>query len=83
MSRAYYGTEGSGASLPLPLVIAHHLSRSIYKFKKEGTLDQAGPAGVNAMQALVQTMVDQLGAMERVVRTVRPPPAYATKQTCY
>lgn len=62
----------------------------IYRFRKDGTLELAGPAGVrgcpickslpkadaglifatqvNAMQALIQTMVDQLGAMERVVR---------------
>lgn len=71
--------------------IAHHLSRSVYKFKREGTLEAAGPAGVNAVQvsrrtdsnrptsisfqpfslpqALIQEMANQLGAMERVVRT--------------
>ncbi|KAL7416211.1 Bestrophin, RFP-TM, chloride channel-domain-containing protein [Mrakia frigida] len=72
MDRAYVSQEGA-ASLPLPLVIAHHLSRSVYKFKREGTLEGAGPAGVNAVQALIQEMVNQLGAMERVVRTPLPP----------
>jgi hypothetical protein len=86
-----------GVSLPLPLVIAHEISRSLYAFRRKGALEVIGasdpvvartrsissmliappagligPAGVNAMQGLIQAMVDQMGAMERV----REPPSF-------
>ena len=36
-------------STPLPLVIAHELSRSLFLFKRDGYLETVGPAGTNAM----------------------------------
>ena len=44
----------------------------IYEFKKEGLLDTVGPAGANAMNQLVQGMVDQLTSLERVANTPIP-----------
>ncbi|QRW00249.1 bestrophin protein [Ceratobasidium sp. AG-Ba] len=58
--------------LPLPLIIAHELTRLIHKFQRSGILASVGPAGVNAMQSLVQSMIDQVTAMERVSNTPIP-----------
>jgi len=58
--------------LPLPLVIAHELTRRIFKFRRDGYLETIGPAGVNAMNTLVQGMVDQLTNMERIATTPIP-----------
>lgn len=85
--------SSGGVSLPLPLVIAHDLSRSLFTFRRQGALEAigmspsvsrghlteakltdplplsstvVGPAGLNAMQGMIQTMIDQMGAMERV-----------------
>jgi len=60
------------ASLPLPLMIAHELSRALFKFRREGCFETVGPAGANAMNVLIQGMVDQLTAMERVANTPLP-----------
>ncbi|KAB5587336.1 hypothetical protein CTheo_9230 [Ceratobasidium theobromae] len=62
----------SRKSLPLPLIIAHELTRLIHKFRRSGMLDTIGPAGVNAMNALIQSMIDQVTAMERVANTPIP-----------
>ncbi|KDQ59550.1 hypothetical protein JAAARDRAFT_33130 [Jaapia argillacea MUCL 33604] len=59
-------------SLPLPLLIAHEISRAIFMFKRDGLLETVGPAGTNAMNVLVQGMVDQMTAMERVANTPIP-----------
>lgn len=59
-------------SIPLPLVIAHELSGAIFRFKREGLLETVGPAGTNAMNGLVQSMVDQMTSMERVANTPIP-----------
>ncbi|KAJ1310336.1 hypothetical protein OPQ81_007075 [Rhizoctonia solani] len=59
-------------SLPMPLIIAHELTRLIHKFRRSGTLDTIGPAGVNAMNTLIQSMIDQVTAMERVANTPIP-----------
>jgi len=58
--------------MPLPLIIAHEISRALFSFKREGLLETVGPAGSNAMQQLVQGMVDQLSGMERIVNTPIP-----------
>lgn len=60
------------ASIPLPLMIAHELSRILFKFRREGCLETVGPAGANAMNQLIHGMVDQLTAMERVANTPIP-----------
>lgn len=60
------------ASLPLPLVIAHELSRAIYGFRRDGCLETIGPAGLNGLFGMVQALVEQLGAMERVANTPIP-----------
>ncbi|KAJ3908514.1 Bestrophin, RFP-TM, chloride channel-domain-containing protein [Lentinula edodes] len=59
-------------SLPLPLIIAHEISRLLFYFRREGLLETVGPAGMNAMNALVQSMVDNMTAMERVANTPIP-----------
>ncbi|KAJ7046579.1 Bestrophin, RFP-TM, chloride channel-domain-containing protein [Mycena alexandri] len=61
------------ASLPLPLAIAHEITRLLFQFRREGFLETVGPAGTNAMTALVQSMVDQMTSMERVANTPIPP----------
>lgn len=60
---------------------AHEMSRTIFRLRRMGCLEAVGPAvsgavleerwraddqGMNAMQGLVQSMTDQLGAMERM-----------------
>ncbi|EMD34523.1 hypothetical protein CERSUDRAFT_67494 [Gelatoporia subvermispora B] len=57
---------------PLPLIIAHELSRSLFLFKRDGYLETVGPAGTNAMNAHVQGMVEMMTAMERVANTPIP-----------
>ncbi|KAF8610823.1 UPF0187-domain-containing protein [Ceratobasidium sp. AG-I] len=59
-------------ALPMPLIIGHELTRLIHKFQRSGVLAAVGPAGVNAMNSLIQSMIDQLTAMERVSNTPIP-----------
>ncbi|KXN83487.1 hypothetical protein AN958_01332 [Leucoagaricus sp. SymC.cos] len=59
-------------SLPLPLIIAHQLSRLVFRFRRDGLLETVGPAGANGLAQLVQSMVDQMTAMERVANTPIP-----------
>jgi len=58
--------------MPLPLIIAHEISCALFAFKREGLLETVGPAGANAMQQLVQGMIDHLSGMERIVNTPIP-----------
>ncbi|KAF8579457.1 hypothetical protein K439DRAFT_1654555 [Ramaria rubella] len=58
--------------LPLPMVIAHEVTRMLYKFKRLGYLDVIGPAGTNAMMQLCGSLSDQLTAMERIANTPIP-----------
>ncbi|EEB91205.1 hypothetical protein MPER_10472, partial [Moniliophthora perniciosa FA553] len=60
------------ASLPLPLLIANELTRALFWFRREGYLETVGPAGVNAMNTLIQSMIDQMTSMERVANTPIP-----------
>ncbi|TXT16028.1 hypothetical protein VHUM_00531 [Vanrija humicola] len=50
----------------LPLIIAHEISRGLFRFRRQGCLEAIGPAGFNAMQGFVQSMTNQLGSMERI-----------------
>jgi len=59
-------------SLPLPLVIAHELSRVIYGFRRDGYLETVGPAGLNAFTQQISGFVDQMTAMERIANTPIP-----------
>jgi len=59
-------------SLPLPMVIAHEITRMLYKFKMLGHMDVIGPAGTNAMMQLCASLSDQLTAMERISNTPIP-----------
>lgn len=63
---------GKMVQLGLPLIIAHEISRSIFKFRRMGCLETGGPAGLNSLQAAVSSMIDQLGSMERIVQTPLP-----------
>ncbi|KAK6908026.1 hypothetical protein I203_102027 [Kwoniella mangroviensis CBS 8507] len=71
MVRAEQGL-GRMVELGLPLIISHEISRSIFRFRKMGCLEAVGPAGMNALQAAVSGMTDQLGSMERIVQTPLP-----------
>ncbi|KIO20228.1 hypothetical protein M407DRAFT_139882 [Tulasnella calospora MUT 4182] len=69
------GTGDSGAAaayLPLPLVLAHEITKTIYDFKKKGYIEIGGPAGYNTMNTMVNSMVDQLTNLERVATTPIP-----------
>ncbi|KAG8993736.1 hypothetical protein FRB94_006375 [Tulasnella sp. JGI-2019a] len=59
-------------SLPLPLIIAHELTRIIYKFRRRGYIDVIGPSGFNTMNTCVTVLVDQFTALERVATTPIP-----------
>ncbi|WWC88528.1 uncharacterized protein L201_003439 [Kwoniella dendrophila CBS 6074] len=63
---------GRMVEVGLPLIIAHEISRAIFRFRKMGCLEAVGPAGMNALQASVSGMTDQLGSMERIVQTPLP-----------
>jgi putative membrane protein len=58
--------------MPLPLIIAHEISRSLFSLKREGLLETVGPAGANGLQQLVQGLIDHLSGMERIVNTPIP-----------
>ncbi|KAI0035957.1 Bestrophin, RFP-TM, chloride channel-domain-containing protein [Vararia minispora EC-137] len=60
------------ASIPLPLIIAHEISRLLFTFRRDGFLETVGPAGANAMNQIVQGMVDQMTAIERIANTPIP-----------
>ncbi|RSH87989.1 uncharacterized protein EHS24_000512 [Apiotrichum porosum] len=63
---------GRMVEVGLPLVIAHEISRGLFRFRRQGNLEDVGPAGFNAMQGIVQAMIDQLGSMERIIQTPLP-----------
>ncbi|KAI0318342.1 Bestrophin, RFP-TM, chloride channel-domain-containing protein [Amylostereum chailletii] len=60
------------ASMPLPLVIAHEITRVLFSFRRDGLLETVGPAGANAMNQIVQGMVEQLTNLERIANTPIP-----------
>ncbi|KAG8953968.1 hypothetical protein FRC04_000952 [Tulasnella sp. 424] len=66
------GPAAAAAYLPLPLVIAHEITKTIYDFKKKGYIEIGGPAGYNTMNTMVNSMVDQLTNLERVATTPIP-----------
>ncbi|KAK4705769.1 hypothetical protein P7C70_g421, partial [Phenoliferia sp. Uapishka_3] len=51
-------------SLPLPLIISHQLSLYLALCKRKGLLESVGPAGLNAMQASVASLVADFTAVE-------------------
>ncbi|KAI0831798.1 UPF0187-domain-containing protein [Trametes gibbosa] len=67
-----FSTDPDALSTPLPMVLAHELSRSLFKFRRDGYLETVGPAGVNAMNTLIQGMIDMMTCMERVANTPIP-----------
>ncbi|KAI0328080.1 hypothetical protein GY45DRAFT_1326732 [Cubamyces sp. BRFM 1775] len=67
-----FSTDPDALSTPLPMVLAHEISRSLFKFRRDGYLETVGPAGVNAMNQLVQGMIDMMTCMERVANTPIP-----------
>ncbi|KIY51072.1 UPF0187-domain-containing protein [Fistulina hepatica ATCC 64428] len=68
-----FASYSEDVSTPLPLIIAHEITRHLFLFRRDGLLETIGPAGMNAMNQLVQAMVDDLTAMERVANTPIPP----------
>ncbi|KAG9018882.1 hypothetical protein FRB90_008647 [Tulasnella sp. 427] len=62
----------ASAYLPLPLVLAHEITKTIYDFKKKGYIEVGGPAGYNTMNTMVNSLVDQLTSLERVGTTPIP-----------
>lgn len=62
----------SETSIPLPLIIAHQLSRLVFRFRRDGFLETVGPAGANSLSQMIQSLVDQMTAMERVANTPIP-----------
>ncbi|TEB36102.1 UPF0187-domain-containing protein [Coprinellus micaceus] len=60
------------SSMPLPLIIAHELAGMVYQFRRDGCLETVGPAGLNGLSQMIQSMVDQLTVMERVANTPIP-----------
>ncbi|EKM82955.1 hypothetical protein AGABI1DRAFT_104757 [Agaricus bisporus var. burnettii JB137-S8] len=58
--------------MPLPLIIVHALNKLIFEFRRVGHLETVGPAGANGLSQLIQSMVDQMTAMERVANTPIP-----------
>lgn len=65
-------TSAEEMTLPLPLQIAHYLTLLIFQFRKDGFLETIGPAGLNAMNQCVQSMVEQMTVMERIANTPIP-----------
>ncbi|POY76045.1 hypothetical protein BMF94_0768 [Rhodotorula taiwanensis] len=59
-------------SLPLPLVIAHHLGLYFAKCKSEGLIETIGPAGYNAFVQAVAQLVDCFTACERIANVGVP-----------
>ncbi|KAI0048564.1 UPF0187-domain-containing protein [Auriscalpium vulgare] len=67
-----YRVDFEDSSIPLPLIVAHELTRMIFAFRRDGLLETVGPAGVNAMNANISSMVDQLTNVERIANTPIP-----------
>ncbi|TFK46417.1 UPF0187-domain-containing protein [Heliocybe sulcata] len=72
LGASHHALDFRETSSPLPLVIAHEITRALFKFKRDGYLETVGPAGTNALNTLVQGMVDQMTSMERVANTPIP-----------
>ncbi|KAI0713380.1 Bestrophin, RFP-TM, chloride channel-domain-containing protein [Earliella scabrosa] len=67
-----FSADPDSLSTPLPMVIAHELSHALFKFRRDGYLETVGPAGVNAMNQLIQGMIDMMTSMERIANTPIP-----------
>ncbi|KAI0807006.1 Bestrophin, RFP-TM, chloride channel-domain-containing protein [Fomes fomentarius] len=67
-----FSTDPDSLGTPLPMVIAHELGRALFKLRRDGYLETVGPAGMNAMNQLIQGMVDMMTCMERVANTPIP-----------
>ncbi|TBU29084.1 Bestrophin, RFP-TM, chloride channel-domain-containing protein [Dichomitus squalens] len=67
-----FSPDPDSLSTPLPMVIAHELSHALFKFRRDGYLETVGPAGMNAMNTLIQGMIDMMTCMERVANTPIP-----------
>ncbi|OJT04072.1 UPF0187 protein [Trametes pubescens] len=67
-----FSTDPDALSTPLPMVLAHELSRALFKFRRDGYLETVGPAGMNSMNTLLQGMLDMMTCMERVANTPIP-----------
>ncbi|KZT24128.1 UPF0187-domain-containing protein [Neolentinus lepideus HHB14362 ss-1] len=72
LGQSHHALDFRETSAPLPLVIAHEITRALFKFKRDGYLETVGPAGTNALNTLVQSMVDQMTSMERIANTPIP-----------
>jgi len=55
--------------MPIPLIIAHEISRVLFRFKRFGCMDIVGYAMHNGLQTMLSNMVEQLTSMERVSNT--------------
>ncbi|PPQ66842.1 hypothetical protein CVT26_009621 [Gymnopilus dilepis] len=55
-SSVEYHPFADQASLPLPLIIAHELSRAIYGFRRDGFLETVGPAGTQPSSRFKRTV---------------------------
>ncbi|KAI5476644.1 hypothetical protein MNV49_007422 [Pseudohyphozyma bogoriensis] len=59
-------------SLPLPLIIAHQLGLYLALCKRKGLLESVGPAGLNAMQQSVSSLVSDFTSIERLAQVGIP-----------
>jgi len=59
-------------SMPLPLLISHEIARCLFAFRRDGLMETVGPAGANALNQILQGMVDQLTTLQRVANTPIP-----------
>ncbi|THH09237.1 hypothetical protein EW146_g8737 [Bondarzewia mesenterica] len=57
---------------PPPPRLSYEIARLLFGFRRDGFLETVGPAGTNAMNLLVQGMVDQMTNMERIANTPIP-----------
>ncbi|GAA5979649.1 hypothetical protein JCM10908_002999 [Rhodotorula pacifica] len=59
-------------SLPLPLVIAHHLNLYVASCKRDGLIEAIGPAGFNALLQAITQLVDCFTTCERMANVGIP-----------
>ncbi|KWU44618.1 UPF0187-domain-containing protein [Rhodotorula sp. JG-1b] len=71
-SSAILADYAAKPSLPLPLVIAHHLTLYFAACKRDGLIEAIGPAGFNALNQAVVQLVECFTTCERMANVDIP-----------
>jgi len=65
-SIVFLQNEFKQPSIPLPIIIIHALGLLLSKWKLKGAFDALGPAGFNNVHTMLNSLTNEMGAVERL-----------------